>query len=109
MSDSDSRKVAFFGSPAFALPVLESLREHFEVVLVVAQPSKPAGRGLKLTLPAVASVALELGIPLGQPAKLRGNLEFAESLHSSGADVAVTCAYGKILPPICSRFQSSDS
>ena len=98
MSNSGSRKIAFFGSPAFALPVLESLREHFDVALVVAQPSKPAGRGLKLTPPAVASVALELGIPLEQPAKLRGNLEFAESLRSSGADLAVTCAYGKILP-----------
>jgi methionyl-tRNA formyltransferase len=98
VSDSDSRKIAFFGSPAFALPVLESLRAHFEVVLVVAQPSKPAGRGLKLTPPAVASMALELGIALEQPAKLRGNLEFAERLRSSGADVAVTCAYGKILP-----------
>jgi methionyl-tRNA formyltransferase len=98
VSDSGSRKIAFFGSPAFALPVLESLREHFEVVLVVAQPSKPAGRGLKLTPPAVASVALELGMKLEQPAKLRGNLEFAETLRSSGADVAVTCAYGKILP-----------
>jgi methionyl-tRNA formyltransferase len=91
-------KVAFFGSPAFALPVLEALRDRFEVVLVVAQPSKPAGRGLKLTPPAVAAVALELGIGLEQPAKLRGNLEFAQALRSSGADVAVTCAYGKILP-----------
>jgi methionyl-tRNA formyltransferase len=94
----NSRKIAFFGSPAFALPVLEALREHFEVVLVVAQPSKPAGRGLKLTPPAVASMALELGLALEQPAKLRGNLEFAETLRSSGANVAVTCAYGKILP-----------
>jgi methionyl-tRNA formyltransferase len=98
VSDSDLRKIAFFGSPAFALPVLEALREQFEVVLVVAQPSKPAGRGLKLTPPAVAAVALELGLLLEQPAKLRGNLEFAEKLRSSGADVAVTCAYGKILP-----------
>jgi methionyl-tRNA formyltransferase len=91
-------KVAFFGSPAFALPVLEALRDRFEVVLVVAQPSKPAGRGLKLTPPAVAAAALEFEMALEQPAKLRGNLEFAEVLRSSGADVAVTCAYGKILP-----------
>jgi methionyl-tRNA formyltransferase len=91
-------KVAFFGSPAFALPVLEAIRQQFEVVLVVAQPSKPAGRGLKLTPPPIAARALELGLPLEQPAKLRKNEAFAAALHNSGADVAVTCAYGKILP-----------
>ncbi len=91
-------KVAFFGSPAFALPVLEAILEHFEVVLVVAQPDKPAGRGNKLTPPAVASYAREKGLTLAQPEKLRKNLEFAQILRSSGAEVAVTCAYGKILP-----------
>ncbi len=91
-------KVAFFGSPAFALPVLKTILEHFEVVLVVTQPDKPSGRGMKLTPPAVAAKALELGLPLSQPAKLKNNLEFAGSLRDSGADVAVTCAYGKILP-----------
>ena len=65
------KRIAFFGSPAFALPVLEALRANFEVVLVVAQPSKPAGRGLRLTPPAIAAAALELGLPLEQPAKLR--------------------------------------
>ena len=91
-------KIAFFGSPAFALPVLEALRERFEVVLVVAQPDKPAGRGLKLTPPAVAVRALELGLPLEQPQKLRKNTVFHDRLRDSGAEVAVTCAYGKILP-----------
>lgn len=91
-------RVAFFGSPAFALPVLEALRERFEVVLVVAQPDKPVGRGLKLTPPPVAARALELGLPLAQPAKLRNNPDFEAVLRDSGAEVAVTCAYGKILP-----------
>ncbi len=91
-------KVAFFGSPAFALPVLEAIRAEFEVVLVVAQPDKPAGRGLKLTPPPIATRAKELGLPLEQPAKLRNNPAFADALRSSGADVCVTCAYGKILP-----------
>jgi methionyl-tRNA formyltransferase len=91
-------RIAFFGSPAFALPVLEALREHFEMVLVVAQPDKPAGRGLKLTPPAVAVRALELGLPLEQPRKLRKNTAFHDRLRDSGAEVAVTCAYGKILP-----------
>jgi methionyl-tRNA formyltransferase len=91
-------RVAFFGSPAFALPVLEAILSNFEVVLVVAQPDKPAGRGLKLTPPPVAARATELGIALEQPAKLKNNHAFAEVLRQSGADVAVTCAYGKILP-----------
>ena len=91
-------RVAFFGSPAFALPVLDAIREHFEVVLVVAQPDKPVGRGLKLTPPPVAARAAELGLPLAQPKRLRGNAAFEATLRESGADVAVTCAYGKILP-----------
>ncbi len=91
-------RVAFFGSPEFALPVLAAILEHFEVVLVVTQPDKPSGRGMKLTPPAVAAKATELGLTLSQPAKLKNNLEFAQSLRDSGADVAVTCAYGKILP-----------
>jgi methionyl-tRNA formyltransferase len=91
-------RVAFFGSPEFALPVLSAILEHFEVVLVVTQPDKPSGRGMKLTPPAVAVKALELGLALAQPAKLKNNLEFAQTLRDSGADVAVTCAYGKILP-----------
>ncbi|NTY00960.1 methionyl-tRNA formyltransferase [Deinococcus sp. JMULE3] len=91
-------RVAFFGSPAFALPVLDAIRERFEVVLVVAQPDKPVGRGLKLTPPPVAARAAELGLPLAQPRKLRGNAAFEATLRESGADVAVTCAYGKILP-----------
>lgn len=91
-------RVAFFGSPAFALPVLEAIREHFEVVLVVTQPDKPVGRGLKLTPPPVAARATELGLPLAQPKTLRGNAAFEAQLRASGADVAVTCAYGKILP-----------
>lgn len=91
-------KAAFFGSPAFALPVLEAVRTQFEVVLVVAQPDKPVGRGLKLTPPPVAARAAELGLRLAQPDKLRRNAEFEAVLRDSGADVAVTCAYGKILP-----------
>lgn len=91
-------RIAFFGSPAFALPVLEAIRAQFEVALVVAQPDKPVGRGLKLTPPPVAARAAELGLALAQPTKLRRNEEFARQLRDSGADVAVTCAYGKILP-----------
>ena len=91
-------KVAFFGSPEFAVPVLDAVLEHFEVVLVVTQPDKPVGRGLKLTPPPLAAHAAGLGLPLAQPVRLKNNADFAAQLAESGADVAVTCAYGKILP-----------
>lgn len=89
-------RVAFFGTPAFALPVLQALQE--QVVLVVSQPDKPVGRGLKLSPPPVATYATQCDLPLEQPRKLRGNAAFARQLRESGADVAVTCAYGKLLP-----------
>ena len=92
------RKVAFFGSPAFAVPVLEAIRAAHDVVLVVAQPDKPVGRGLKLTSPPVAVRAAESRLPLSQPARLKKNLDFEAVLRGSGTEVAVTCAYGKILP-----------
>lgn len=91
-------RVAFFGSPPFALPVLEAIRQHFEVVLVVTQPDKPVGRGLKMTPPAVAARAAELDLPLSQPQKLREE-SFKQQFRESQADVAVTCAYGKLLRP----------
>ncbi|MEX2542521.1 MAG: methionyl-tRNA formyltransferase [Trueperaceae bacterium] len=91
-------RVAFFGSPDFALPSLLALNERFDVALVVSQPDKAAGRGLKTRPPAVARVAAGLGLPLAQPARLRNNSEFAERLAGLQPDVAVTVAYGKLLP-----------
>lgn len=91
-------RVAFFGSPEFALPSLLALNERFEVALVVSQPDKAAGRGLLSRPPAVARAAARLGLPLAQPARLKGNVEFADRLARLGPDVAVTVAYGKILP-----------
>lgn len=93
-----SPRVAFFGSPSFALPVLEAIRQNFEVVLVVTQPDKPVGRGLKMTPPAVAARATELGLPLIQPERLHRE-SFKQQFRESEADVAVTCAYGKLIRP----------
>jgi len=91
-------KVALFGSPGFALPTLEALLARHEVALVVAQPDKPAGRGNKLTAPPVAVRARELGLPLEQPERLKNNAAFLELVRGLELDVAVTAAYGKILP-----------
>ena len=91
-------RLAFFGSPAFALPTLNKLYNQHKLALVVTQPDKPAGRGQKLTSPPVALRAKELNVKLKQPDTLKKDLHFAKFLESLKLDVAITAAYGKILP-----------
>lgn len=90
------KKVVFMGSPDFAIPSLVRLAEEFSVVGVVTQPDKPAGRGRKLAPPPVKVKALELGIPVIQPRKLKSE-EVFEQLQAWAPDVIVVAAYGKIL------------
>ena len=90
-------RTIFFGSPEFAVPCLDALHEISEVVAVISQPDRPAGRGLTMRPPPVKQRALELGLDVWQPTKVR-TAEFAESLRSLEADVAVVVAYGRILP-----------
>jgi methionyl-tRNA formyltransferase len=91
-------RIVFLGTPDFAVPTLEALAREHDVVLVVAQPDKPAGRGMKLQAPAVAVKAKELGLPLLQPPKIR-NDEFLAQVRAANADLGIVVAYGKILPP----------
>lgn len=88
-------RIAFFGTPQFAVPALDALAREHEVVLVVAQADKPAGRGMEVKAPAVAVRARELGVPLIQPAKVR---EAIDDVRRVAPDVAIVVAYGKILP-----------
>lgn len=90
-------RAVFFGTPDYAVPSLSALADVAEVVAVVAQPDKPAGRGLELRPPAVKERALELGIPVLQPRKVRDG-ELASQLRAMQLDVAVVIAYGRILP-----------
>lgn len=90
-------RIAFFGTPAFAVPSLEAVHRLGDVVAVVCQPDKPVGRGMQLTAPPVKARALELGLPVHQPTKLK-TPEFAAWIASLEADVAVVVAYGRILP-----------
>ena len=86
------------GTPDFAVPTLDALvAAGHDVVLVVAQPDKPAGRGNKLRPPPVAVRAAELGLPLAQPRALRSG-PFPERYLTFAADVGVVIAYGRILP-----------
>jgi methionyl-tRNA formyltransferase len=90
-------RLVFFGTPEFAVPSLEAVARAHDVVLVVAQPDKPAGRGMKLQAPAVAVKARELGLPLAQPPKIRSD-EFLSQIRALAPDVGIVVAYGKILP-----------
>jgi methionyl-tRNA formyltransferase len=90
-------QVVFFGSPSFALPSLESLRDAgHTLVLVVSQPAKPVGRRGELKDPPVAARAKSLGIQVFQPPTLKDDAALAR-LSAAGADLFVVVAYGKIL------------
>ncbi|MEC7522566.1 MAG: methionyl-tRNA formyltransferase [Myxococcota bacterium] len=90
-------RAIFFGTPQLAVPSLEAVHGVADVVQVVCQPDRPAGRGMKLRPPPVKERALELGLDVVQPRKVR-TPDFAASLRALEADVAVVIAYGRILP-----------
>jgi methionyl-tRNA formyltransferase len=90
--------VAFFGTPQFAVPSLESLiASRHQVVGVVTQPDRPRGRGQKMTEAPVKMTAVQHGLPVYQPARL-GDPAVVETLGEWVPDLGVVAAYGKILP-----------
>ena len=99
-------KIVFAGTPEFAAVALKRLlAAGFEVPLVLTQPDRPAGRGMKLQASPVKQCALEHGIPVSQPRSLRLDGKYPdeaaaakEALLASGADCMVVAAYGLILP-----------
>jgi methionyl-tRNA formyltransferase len=91
-------RLLLLGTPQFAVPTLDRLAREHEIVLVVAQPDKPAGRGMKMQAPPVAVRARELGLPLAQPARVR-NDDFLAQVRALAPDAGIVVAYGKILPP----------
>ena len=90
-------KTVFFGTPDFAVAGLEALVKHSEVLAVVCQPDKPAGRGMKLKAPPVKVRALELGLEVLQPKRIRSK-SFRTRFKELAPELAVVAAYGKILP-----------
>jgi methionyl-tRNA formyltransferase len=91
-------RIVFMGSPEFALPTLQRLAEHSQVVGVVTQPDRPAGRGRKLSPPPVKVLAQQLGIPFIQPNRLKEPWAY-EQLEAWQPDVIVVAAFGQILRP----------
>ena len=91
-------RIVFMGTPESAVPSLRRLiDDSHEVAAVWTQPDRPAGRGNKLHPPPVKTVAIEHGLAVHQPAKIK-TPEALELFQSHRADVAVVVAYGRILP-----------
>ncbi|NWG35145.1 MAG: methionyl-tRNA formyltransferase [Chloroflexi bacterium] len=93
-----STRTVFMGSPDFALPALQALAQHYQVIGVVTQPDRPAGRGQALTPPPVKRLALALGIPVIQPRRLR-EAEAMAQLRAWAPELIVVAAFGQILKP----------
>jgi methionyl-tRNA formyltransferase len=96
-------RLAFFGTPELAATQLRALlRSKHEVVLVVAQPDRPQGRGQKLAPPPVKALALEHNLDVAQPETLKKDTPsgeaFFELFKSKNVDLAVVAAYGRIIP-----------
>ena len=106
MAASARMRVVFAGTPEFASVALQQLHAAgFDVVLVLSQPDRPAGRGMKLQASPVKQCALEHGIAVAQPRSLRLDGKFPEdaaaareALLQADADAMVVAAYGLILP-----------
>ena len=93
-------KILFWGTPAYALPSLEALvGAGHSLVGVVSQPDRRRGRGKQLQPSPVKARALELGIPVFTPERIRRDDACQQQLAALGADVSVVVAFGQILPP----------
>jgi len=90
-------KIVFMGTPEFAAISLRELVKFHDVVAVITQPDRPAGRGKKLMPPSVKEVALSHNIEVYQPMRVKSK-EFIETLSKIEADIFVVIAYGQILP-----------
>lgn len=92
------KKIAFMGTPAFSVPILEGLIEAgYEITAVVTQPDRPVGRKKVLTAPPVKEAAVKHGLFVLQPEKITGSPEM-EQLMTMDLDLIVTAAFGQFLP-----------
>ena len=91
--------IVFFGTPAIALKSLEYLynSSNINVLAVVTQPDKPAGRGHKISMSPIKEFALSNNLPVFQPKSIRKDFEVQENLKKLNPDFFVTFAFGQIL------------
>src|SRR5882672_8659037 len=91
--------LVFCGTPRFAVPTLEKLVEAEQAVrLVVTQPDRPKGRGMELAFSPVKQRALDLGLSITQPEKIKNNEEFRSQLEAIKPDAIIVVGYGRIIP-----------
>ena len=89
----------FCGTPSFAVPTLSKLvQSGFNVSLVVTQPDKPRGRGLELAFSPVKQTALQLGLRIVQPDKIKSNEQFRSELSLLSPEAIIVVGYGRIIP-----------
>lgn len=92
-------RAVFMGTPQFAVPSLERMiQEGMGVAAVVTQPDKTRGRGRKIIYSPVKQLALDHGIPVYQPVRIRRDEEFKQTLREIMPDVIVVVAFGQIIP-----------
>jgi methionyl-tRNA formyltransferase len=92
-------KLAFCGTPAFAVPTLRlALRAGHDVALVVTQPDRPVGRGQQITAPPVKQTAMAAGLRVMQPEKIKNNPDLRAELEAIRPDAVLVVAYGRIIP-----------
>jgi methionyl-tRNA formyltransferase len=93
-------RLVFCGTPEFAVPTLDAvIAAGHEVLLVVTQPDRAAGRGMETQVSPVKAAALRHGLPIVQPEKIRKNPEFQAQLEALKPDAILVVAYGRIIPP----------
>jgi methionyl-tRNA formyltransferase len=92
--------IVFMGTPDFAVPSLKALYENHNISAVFTQPDRPRGRGKKLTPSPVKEFAVEKGIEVYQPEKLKNDLETIEALRRMEPDFIIVVAFGQILPKV---------
>lgn len=88
-------KVIFMGTPDFSVPILEYLIKNTNVVLVVTQPDKEVGRKKEITFSPIKKKAIEYGIDVFQPIKIKKDFEIISEINP---DIIITAAYGQIIP-----------
>ena len=97
VKDMKNKRIVFMGTPTFAVPVLKSLIENYNVVLVVSQPDREKDRKGNILMTPTKEVAIENNIPVYQPLKIK---EEYQTVLDYKPDIIITCAYGQIIPDI---------
>ncbi len=92
-------RLVFCGTPEFAVPTFKAVLDAgHEIALAVTQPDRPTGRGMQLLPPPVKAVALDAGIPVVQPERIKHNEPLRAQLTSIAPDAILVVAYGRIIP-----------